>query len=281
MVLLDMVAMSSDFLPVKIPRNDVIVAHFRHNIRDRAAGDRDEALVRAACQRYGLRLEVGQSHDLTRHSSEAQARAERYNFIKGIGVRHGGADYRLVTAHHQDDLIETIIINLIRGTGWRGLAPMCSDQVIRPLLCFTKAEIAAYAIDRDLAWNDDITNYSPQYMRNRVRDLVTRMEPKKRRMLLELYNRQTALRNELEPAIRRLSDRLAVTEGGQIMLRRYDLIMLPPVVAIEVLRYLTNWQLTRPQLERLLLFIRTAQPYKRMEYGSTHVQVDVGRVYIC
>jgi len=69
-----------------------------------------------------------------------------------------------MTAHHADDVIETIAINHLRGTGWRGLAVLDSD-IVRPLLGMSKEVIKDYAQKRGLTWREDSTNTSDVYLR--------------------------------------------------------------------------------------------------------------------
>lgn len=74
-----------------------------------------------------------------------------------------------MTAHHADDVVETIAINLLRGTGWRGLAVFGADDVYRPMTVWFKHEIIEYAKKHQLEWREDSTNASDAYLRNRVR----------------------------------------------------------------------------------------------------------------
>lgn len=107
----------------------LVVAHFNHGIRP--AANRDEAFVRALAAKYDLPFEVGHG-ELGPRASEADARQARYSFLKQIEEKHEA--YALITAHHQDDMIETALINTVRGTGPKGLiAITASTGVLRPL----------------------------------------------------------------------------------------------------------------------------------------------------
>ena len=77
----------------------------------------------------------------------------------------------VATAHHQDDNLETFLINLSRGTGLDGLTgiPAINDRIIRPLLPFSREEIAQYALDNHLKWREDSSNESDKYVRNKIR----------------------------------------------------------------------------------------------------------------
>jgi tRNA(Ile)-lysidine synthetase-like protein len=237
---------------------NVVIAHFDHGIRPDS--HQDAEFVRELAKKYGLKCVVGQGN-LGPNASEQLARKKRYEFLWQMAD-----DGNIITAHHQDDLIETIVINLIRGTGWRGLAPMYSDKIERPLLNISKAEIVSYAIENNLVWVEDETNYSPKYFRNRVRDLAARMTPTQRRQLLGLYEKQKVLRTEIEDMLES-SLRANAKQSGQKSqwiatsptAPRNDILKLPENVALEVLRKITNEKLTGPQLQRLLKFLKTAK----------------------
>src|SRR5260221_102633 len=108
MALLDML--------VVLPGLELVVAHFERGIR--ADSDQDRQLVAATAARYGLPF-VFMRGNLGAGVSEAAARTARYAFLGRVrGAHNAGA---IITAHHQDDVIETALINLVRGTGSRGL----------------------------------------------------------------------------------------------------------------------------------------------------------------
>jgi tRNA(Ile)-lysidine synthase len=220
---------------------DFVVAHFDHQIRPESGTDAE--LVRQLADVYQMEFALG-CGGLGADASEDQARRARYRFLRQVAA--GG---KIITAHHQDDLIETMLINLIRGTGWRGLAPMWAGDVERPLITMSKAELVDYAVRHQLTWVEDATNDSQQYFRNRVRVVAQRMSAEQRRQLLELNHRQTQLRYEIESILRDVSPTL--TQDG--------VAELAPEVAIEILNRLTNGRLTTPQLQRLREFVLGSQ----------------------
>lgn len=268
-VLLDMVAHDREFRELHFDRaswpEDFMVAHFDHGIRPES--NEDLAFVRQLCRRYEVTFVAG-SAKLGADSSESTARERRYEFLRSV-VKDGS----IVTAHHQDDLLETIVINLLRGTGWRGLAPMASDTV-RPLLDKTKAEIVAHAIDHDVAWRDDLSNFSAKYFRNRVRDRLVTASSADRHSLLQLFNQQKQLRDEIESEMAGAADRLVTITEGRVTIGRYQLIMIPDEVAIELLHRAVDGRLTRPQLGRLLLFAKVARPGRRLMFGNVRASVS-------
>jgi tRNA(Ile)-lysidine synthase len=106
-------------------------------------------------------------------STQVAARDLRYNWFYEL-LETENYDY-ILTGHHADDNIETFLINLSRGTGLEGLVgiPEQNDKIIRPLLLFSRAEIANYANEHGIQWREDSSNASDKYLRNKIRhDLV-------------------------------------------------------------------------------------------------------------
>lgn len=106
-------------------------------------------------------------------STQVAARDLRYNWFYEL-LDTENYDY-ILTGHHADDNIETFLINLSRGTGLEGLVgiPGQNDKIIRPLLPFSRQEIAKYANEHEILWREDSSNASDKYLRNKIRhDLV-------------------------------------------------------------------------------------------------------------
>ena len=257
-VLLDMVV--KNLLPdINVSKKDLIVAHFDHGIRDESSDD--AKFVANLAKKYKLEF-ISAKGDLSKDASESLARQKRYEFLREV-VKEFPPDgnVKIVTAHHQDDLIETILINLIRGTGWRGLTPFWADDVIQPLTKMTKADIIEYANKNDLTWVDDETNFSNKYLRNRVRNILTRMTAKQRQQLTQLYNEQAKLRKEVEDNVKKIT-------------WNNDILGLPEEVALEILRKITDGKLTIPQTKRLVKSLQTAKSGDILQPGGK-IQIGV------
>jgi tRNA(Ile)-lysidine synthase len=128
--------------------------------------------VAAAADRYGLPLSVTRlaAENRPRGTSvQVWARDARYAALEGIRKRARAA--WVVTAHTQNDQAETVLLNLLRGTGVRGLAgiPTVRGRVLRPLLGVSRAAIEAYAVRHQVAFRNDPSNRSGAYRRNRIR----------------------------------------------------------------------------------------------------------------
>lgn len=281
MVLLDMVATNYHGFREKYLSGaqfpaDFVVAHYDHGIRGKVSAE-DAEFVRQQCRNYGVTVRCG-CGKLAAAAGEAVARQYRYDFFRRVAEAIA-RDYEpvyLVTAHHQDDLLETIALNIVRGTGWRGLAPMNRPQVLRPLLDIAKAELVNYAIEHGLTWREDQTNDSPRYLRNRLRALLASRSLDDKAELIRLYERQKHLRRQIEQELEHYCTRhITRDKQGQLVFRRYDLIMLPSRVAIELLRYVTDGYLTSPQLRQLLLFAKVGRPGKQMRWKRVGVRLSV------
>jgi tRNA(Ile)-lysidine synthetase-like protein len=233
---------------------DLVVAHFDHGIRQDSASDADFVSFLAA--KYDLPF-FTKREELGINASEDLARTRRYEFLRHV-ARENNA--KLMTAHHADDAIETVAINLTRGTGWRGLAVLDSD-VVRPLVDITKQEILDYAKRHQLEWREDSTNASDAYLRNRLRHKAVDLDYDTKRQLLALRAHQIDLKKKIDSEIKNL-----VGPGPDYS--RYFLTHIKSSVALECLRQLTLGRLTRPQLARILIAIKTAKS------GSTYQAGD-------
>lgn len=242
-VLLDKLVKSNDY--------DLIVAHFDHGIR--SDSKEDTRFVAKLAAEHELPF-VTEREELGERASEDLARRRRYSFLRQAAEKYQAT---IATAHHLNDIAETVAINVSRGTGWRGLACLASD-VYRPLLSLTKQEIINYAKQNSLTWREDSTNQSVAYLRNRLRPKL--QNPDLVQQLADLRAKQIEIRDEIDQEINSL--------GWQSPFLRHSFVMMEPVVASEILRQITAGKLTRPQRERLILAIKTIQPGNKFEAGS-------------
>lgn len=246
MVLLDMM--------VRAGTGELIVAHFDHGIRDDS--HHDAAFVKSAAEKHGLKFET-RREELGNKASEALARERRYAFLRHLARKY---DARIVTAHHLDDLVETVAINVTRGTGWRGLAALDSG-VMRPLIDMEKATLLDYAAKRNITWREDSTNQSDAYLRNRLRRKTHVISNDQKRELRALHAHQRVLKQHIKQEVRKLV-------GNGPWYSRYFFTHVQTPVAIEGLREITGGKLTRPQLARALHAIKVAKPNTTFEAGE-------------
>ncbi len=244
--LLDMMARRAE--------DDIVVAHVDHGIRPDSF--QDARFVESLARQYRLPFETIR-YELGPGASEDAARRARYDFLKRIAEKH---EATIVTAHHSDDVVESIAIHLLRGTGWRGLATHNSD-ISRPLLGVNKQRLREYAERRGLAWREDETNQSDAYLRNRIRKHLTQLPQAHKDELLALRRKQLEYKKAIDEEVKAV-----IGTGPQYS--RYFFTHIPTNVSLECLRTITRTALTRPQCERLLHAIKTAAPGTRFEAGA-------------
>ena len=285
--------------------DEVVVAQFDHGTRESARADQ-ELVVRKA-RELGVRCEVGRigkglSEGLGESGgglgggglgdgvlsegggflSEAAAREARYEFLEAVARKYAPAE--IWTAQHLDDLVETVAINLLRGTGWRGLAVMERAGVRRPWLEEAsgerveqgppdRAEVWRQAGERELVFREDPTNQEAIYLRNRVR---ARLADWPRAQKLELWRgwrRQKELRREID----QLVAELLPAQGAEW--RRSWVWELEPAVAGELLRaglLRIGVRATRPQLEDFRRAILRYAPGRKFNLPGGRL-VELGR----
>lgn len=248
-VLLDMVR--------QVPNVKLIVAHFDHGIRENSSEDR--RFVQQLALEHGLPFTFAEGR-LGPGASEDVARRARYAFLQQ--VRDAAGARAIMMAHHQDDALETALINLLRGTGRRGLTSLREREgVARPLLHMTKRQLKAYALARGLEWQEDETNQDVRYLRNYVRlKLLPRFTIEQRKKLLALMTEMHATNHELDT---QLINYLHIQPGREVLSRK-SFIHLPHAVAREVMASWLRHQGVRGfdsrALERLVVAAKTAKP---------------------
>ncbi|MBO4755783.1 MAG: tRNA lysidine(34) synthetase TilS, partial [Bacteroidales bacterium] len=161
------------------------VAHCNFRLRG-ADSDADETLVRDWAARYGVTCHV-RGFDTEAFAAqegisiEMAARRLRYHWFGELCREHGYS--AVAVAHNANDNAETLILNLLRGTGLKGLTGMKAEgfipdpdfadiPLLRPLLGMTREEIEAFATEHNLTWREDATNAQNEYKRNKIRNQV-------------------------------------------------------------------------------------------------------------
>lgn len=154
---------------------DITVAHYHHGLREQA--DADAAFVEAWCNTHAIPF-VLERGDVAGYASthglgiEEAGRQLRYAFFHRSATAH---DCQwIATAHHGDDNVETMLLNLCRGTGMAGLCgiPAIAGKVIRPFLAVSRADLEAYSMAENISHITDHTNGDTTFARNRLRHQV-------------------------------------------------------------------------------------------------------------
>ncbi len=175
----------------------VSLAHCNFNLRG-AESDADEAFVLQLAEDLELEvfIECFETELYAKEegiSIQMAARDLRYNWFHDLAEKLN-FDY-ILTAHHADDNLETFLINLTRGTGLEGLMgiPEVSGKLVRPLLPFSRETLEVYAIGEDIQWQEDSSNASKKYLRNKLRHDIIPILKQMNPQLLQ--NFQTTISN--------------------------------------------------------------------------------------
>ncbi len=169
MCLVDLLLKLKDELNLKI-----VIAHVNHKLRIQSEEEKD--FVKGFAEEHGLPFEYMEIKEYSHDNLESEARQKRYDFFKKIVNRYR-AKY-LMTAHHGDDLVETILMRLVRGSslkgysGFKEIVKLNTYKIVRPLISVTKEEILEYMEDNHLKYYVDQSNFSMDYTRNRYRSVV-------------------------------------------------------------------------------------------------------------
>lgn len=202
------------------------VAHIDHGLRGEES-EADVAFVRQLAERAGKPFFLHRIEDLgsqlaKNESLQSAARRIRYAFLRETAAREG---YTLIaTAHQLGDQVETVLINLLRGSGTSGLRGMLPIQngLLRPLLFAEKSEIENWALENGLKWREDSSNERDDYLRNRIRHqllpLMKTLQPGFEKVAGQMCRRMRETEILVEEAAAGLKEKYAaaIPEGEEI-----------------------------------------------------------------
>jgi tRNA(Ile)-lysidine synthase len=247
----------------------LVVAHLNHGLRPEAA--LEEAGVAALAAQLNLpfktkRVNIRSYKKRLKLSEEAAGRRARYRFLLRV-ARSFQAD-AIALGHHRDDQAETVLLNLLRGSGIDGLSGMLplrrlnGIKLIRPLLDFRRSEIETYCLDQGLEPYTDSSNLETEYTRNKIRlDLIPHLEkrynPQIREALAGLAELAAEDRLYFEHQLRKKTGKLAEQRGNYTFLDLSSFNNLPRALSSRILRqllshYRTGRELGRVHLNQLL-----------------------------
>lgn len=184
--------------------------------------------------------------------------------------------FALVTAHHQDDRIETLIINLIRGTGRLGLSSLKETESIkRPFLAASKRELTDYAFQHNLSWREDSTNLDQRYLRNYIRlNVIPKLSDTDKTKLVAFMDSQLVLNQEIDLQLAKF-----FTADEKQKLRKQVILSLPYNESKELiaswLRLNNLLNFDHRTIERLTLAAKTKRTGTRLDvYNRTEMLID-------
>jgi tRNA(Ile)-lysidine synthase len=237
------------------PSVELVVAHFNHGIRPDSSWD-EELVVRTA-KSHGMPIEVGYG-ELGINTSEETARIKRYEFLTSLKAKY--KTDKIITAHHQDDLVETAFINLLRGSGSRGLVAMIvNPNIIRPLTSVRKQQLLDYAINNGISWREDTTNTNQAYLRNYIRgNIIPLLSAKDRNNLVVNIDKVANIINEKDHLLATISQNIVKNS----MISRSKFIALPGEVRSELIMYWLRQQnvkeVDKKTVEKIDVALKTA-----------------------
>ncbi len=220
------------------------IAHVHFGLRG-ADSDADALFVENKANDYGVpfhltHFDTAALADARKVSIQMVARELRYNWFARLIREHGYTG--VATAHHLNDVLETMLFNLTRGTGLAGLHGIAryQDGVVRPLLFATRAQLAAFADEQALAYREDSSNAEDKYARNRIRHhvvpVLTELNPGLWQTLPHTLERLRAAEVLMQTELARSWRETTVQRGAQTLLPAAVLTGLP-----EPVFHLTEW----------------------------------------
>ncbi len=259
----------------------VKAAHCNFHLRG-SESDADEQFVRQWCESREIPLLV-QQFDTQNYASEKgvsiemAARKLRYNWFEEI-LKEGFADV-LATGHHRDDSIETFFLNLLRGTGIKGLTGIkeVSDAAIRPMLIFSRHEIEAYCKHKEIPYVTDSSNLESVYTRNKIRNqilpLFKEINPSFAQTMVHNMDVLNQCEEWITDSLAKVKERIVVYEEGQMLisLRHIKELGNPQLFLFEMLHPLG---FNGSQIEEMVSCIQTSASGKQFFSASHRLIID-------
>lgn len=187
---------------------NIIVAHVNHKLR--IESDQEELDLKEYCKNNNIIFESLSINEYPKGNFEMSARIIRYNFFEEILKKYNSK--HLFTAHHGDDLIETILMRLTRGSSFKGYSGFNKKtktnnyEIIRPLIYITKAEILKYAYNNNIKYAIDESNKKDVYTRNRIRNNILPVLKNENKLVHEKFLKFSELIDDYETYFNKETD---------------------------------------------------------------------------
>ena len=243
------------------------LAHCNFKLRE-AESDRDELFVKKLSEQLGVKLFVKtfdtvSQAKLNKTSIEETARNLRYDWFKQLLLESKTSDNPfsfLLTAHHADDNVETVMMNFFRGTGIKGLRGILpkQQQIVRPLLFATRKDIEEYAIVNEVEYITDSSNASNDYTRNLFRNeilpSIEKIYPQALNNVFRNIERFAAVEYLYEESIEHIKQKLIEKKGDEIHISVLKLLKTKPLqtVIYEIIKDAGFTAMQVSEVEKLL-----------------------------
>lgn len=218
------------------------IAHINYKLRGEDS-DLDQKTVQDFCEKNHIRFhlyEVSEKDNKPENSIQLWAREIRYRFFREV-QKQENLEF-LVTAHHLNDQLETFIINLSKASGISGLSgiPANKNNMIRPLLNFSKKEIYEYAEKNKIDFREDLSNKKSDYLRNKIRNEIVPKLLETNEHFLDNFKKSSSYlnqtRNFVEKQIGEIENKLTVFNPEHKILSKEKLGQESAFVQFEILK---------------------------------------------
>lgn len=255
---------------------DVVAAHCNFHLRGDES-DRDEMFCRRFCERNGIKLHVTHFDTegfakLRKISIEMAARHLRYAYFKQLAEDIGAS--AVCVAHHQDDSVETVLLNLIRGTGIHGLTGIKPKNggIVRPLLCVTRNEIETVLAEVGQDFVTDSTNLVDDVVRNKIRldilPLMKEINPSVSDSIAKTASRVADVADALDDVVGSVASVLVEEKAKGAVVIHTDRLMTGPAPEYVLFRLLKGYSFVPSQIEQIYASVSTGSG--RVFVSSTH-----------
>ncbi len=260
----------------------VEAAHCNFRLRGKES-ERDEIFSRSLCSRLSvpfhlIHFETAFYAELHQVSIEMAARQLRYRYFEQLRQDIGAAE--VCVAHHQDDAVETLLMNLIRGTGIHGLTGIRprNGHIVRPLLCVSRADILRFLDERGQDYVTDSTNLVPDVVRNKLRlevlPMLRQINPAVSANIAKTAERMSEVEKVFDASMKTAIDHLVV--DGAVSISR---LLEQPSPEYLLQEWLAPKGFTPSQVEQI--FSHLEGPSGRVFQSATHeVAIDRGQIII-
>ncbi|REC53683.1 tRNA lysidine(34) synthetase TilS [Chryseobacterium piscium] len=218
------------------------VAHINYKLRGEDS-DSDQKVVEDFCKKHNIKFhlyQVSEKDEKPENSIQLWARELRYQFFRKIQKKEN-LDF-LVTAHHLNDQLETFIINLSKASGINGLSgiPANENNILRPLLNFSKDEIYQFAKENNIIFREDLSNKKSDYLRNKIRNEIVPKLSETNDQFLENFRKSISFLNQtkdfVHDQIEIIEKNLSVFNKEHKILSKEKLAQQSDFVKFEILK---------------------------------------------
>ena len=231
---------------------DIQIAHCNFNLRD-VESDQDEQFVKDIADKYSIRCYV-RSFDTLKYAEENKlsvqmaARQLRYDWFEELLVENNFSC--IATGHHQDDSIETFLINLIRGSGISGLCgiQMINNKIVRPLLSLKRNQIEYFLTKQNIKYRNDSSNSDIKYLRNNIRHqlipLLKEINPKIQETISNEIDMLNGINNIFKEKVNDIRKSIMIKREELFTIKISDLLNISnlEVILYELLRPFGSFQ---------------------------------------